>query len=247
MSSKKYFADYINQLDPSRPTQRKVGDMMRVQLGILGTAKEKAAGAAKSSNWEHLNDLGKRAAKRDEISNFVTSNAQTRVALRKLRADIKSSLPKLPGREKDDLAGVLQDQEYRAFVRTLPQEQRDRAQRLHPEIAAAVARAPAELSGVPASVHGELVNAMLRQTHGAELARIANDLKSLELADELVRLADKEIRAAAEVQHETDFRMWAKPIVDPLLAEAGTDFDELYRRQNPEALNVLGALASAAE
>ncbi|MEY9184889.1 hypothetical protein [Bradyrhizobium sp. USDA 313] len=242
-----FFIDFINQLDSSRPVQKKVGDMMRVQLGILGTAKEKAASAAKSPRWEHLNDIGRKAAKRDEIADYVKSNAQTRVALRKLQSEIKSSLPKLPGREKDDLAGVLQDQEYRAYVRSLPQEQRDRVQRLHPDIAAAVARAPAELSGVPESVHGELVNAMLRQTHGVELARIASDVSALEWADELVRQADIEIRAAAEVQHETDFRVWARPLVDPLLTEAGTGFDDLYRRQKPETLNLLGALASAAE
>lgn len=244
----KFFVDFINQLDTNRPVQKQLHSIMMTQLGIKNGAKEKAAGAAKSSTWEHLNDLGKKAAKRDEISTFVQSNAQARVALRKLRADIKSSLPKLPGREKDDLAGVLQDQEYRAFVRTLPQEQRDRAQRLHPDIAAAVARAPAELSGVPESVHGELVNAMLRQTHGAELARIAADVAAMELADELIRVADKEIRDAAEVQHETDFRTWARPLVDPLLTEAGTDFDDLYQRQNPYMPNLLlGALASAAE
>ncbi|WP_445215743.1 hypothetical protein ACKWRH_25340 [Bradyrhizobium sp. Pa8] len=227
--------------------QKQVGDIMRLQLGIKAGAKEKAAGAEKLPRWEHLNDMGRKAAKRDEIADFVKSNAQARLSLRKLRADIKSSLPKMPGREKDDIAGALQDQEYRAYVRGLPQEQRDRAQRLHPDIAAAVARAPAELSGVPESVHTELVNDMLRKTHGAELAKVAADVAAMEMADELIRAADQEIRAAAEVQHGTDFRVWAKPLVDELLTEAGTDFDELYRRQEPEARNVLGSLAFAAE
>jgi hypothetical protein len=243
----KFFADVINTLDMNRQAQKQVGEIMRIQLGIKNGAKEKAAGAEKSARWEHLNDVGRRAAKRDEIANYVKSNAQARMALRKLRANIKSSLPKLPGREKDDLAGVLQDQEFRAYVRGLPQEQRDRAQRLHPDIAAAVARAPAELSGVPEAIHTELVNDMLRKTHGAELAKFAADVAAMEMADELIRAADKEIRAAAEVQHGTDFRFWAKPLVDPLLSEAGVDFDELYRRTEPEALNVLGSLASAAE
>ncbi|GMO36576.1 hypothetical protein [Bradyrhizobium ottawaense] len=242
-----FFADVINQLDVTRPVQKQVGEIMRIQLGIKNGVKEKAAGASKSPRWEHLNDIGRKAAKRDEIASLVQSNAQSRVTLRKLRAEIKSSLPKLPGREKDDLAGVLQDQEYRAYVRGLPQEQRDRAQRLHPDIAAAVARAPAELSGVPESVHAELVNDMLRRTHGAELAKIAADVAAMEMADELIRAADEEIRAAAEVAHGTDFRVWAKPLVDPLLTDAGADFDELYRRQEPEALNVLGSLAVAAE
>lgn len=243
----KFFADVINTLDMNRQAQKQVGEIMRIQLGIKNGAKEKAAGAEKSARWEHLNDVGRRAAKRDEIANYVKSNAQARMALRKLRADTKATLPTLPGREKDDLAGVLQDQEFRAYVRGLPQEQRDRAQRLHPDIAAAVARAPAELSGVPEAIHTELVNDMLRKTHGAELAKIAADVAAMEMADELIRAADKEIRAAAEVQHGTDFRFWAKPLVDPLLSEAGVDFDELYRRQEPEALNVLGSLASAAE
>ncbi|MBR0735764.1 hypothetical protein JQ581_02395 [Bradyrhizobium liaoningense] len=243
----KFWPDFINTLDANRPAQKQVGEIMRLQLGIKHGAKEKAAGAEKSPKWEHLNDLGRKAAKRDAISDYVKSNAQARVSLRKLRAEIKSSLPKLPGREKDDLAGVLQDQEYRAYVRGLPQEQRDLAQRLHPDIAAAVARAPAELSGVPASVHAELVNDMLRKTHGAELAKIAADVAAMEMADELIRETDKEIRAAAEVAHSTDFKVWAKPLVDPLLADAGADFDELYRRQEPEALSVLGPLASAAE
>ncbi|PDT66389.1 hypothetical protein CO683_26995 [Bradyrhizobium ottawaense] len=242
----KFFADVINQLDVTRPVQKQVGEIMRIQLGIKNGVKDKAAGAAKSAQWEHLNDLGRKAAKRDEIAGLVQSNAQSRVTLRKLRAEIKSSLPKLPGREKDDLAGVLQDQEYRAYVRGLSQEQRDRARRLHPDIAAAVARAPAELSGVPESVHAELVNDMLRRTHGAELAKIAADVAAMEMADELIRAADEEIRAAAEVAHATDFRVWAKPLVDPLLTDEGADFDELYRRQ-PEALNVLGSLAVAAE
>jgi hypothetical protein len=121
---------------------------------------------------------------------------------------------------------------------------RDRAQRLHPDIAAAVARAPAELSGVSESIHGELVNDMLRKTHGAELAKVAADVAALEIADELIRGADKEIRSAADVAHSTDFRVWAKPLVEPILTEAGTDFDEVYRRQDSEELNVLGALAA---
>lgn len=242
-----FWPNFINQLDVSRPVQKQVGEIMRIQLGIKNGAREKAASAEKSPRWEHLNDIGRRAAKREEIGSLVASNAQARVSLRKLRADIKSSLPKLPGREKDDIAGTLQDQEYRAYVRGLPQEQRDLAQRLHPDIAAAVARAPAVLSGVPESVHNELVNDMLRKTHGAELAKIAADLAAMEMAEELIRESDKEIRAAAEVQHGTDFRVWAKPLVDPLLSEAGADFDELYRRQEPEAMNVLGSLASAAE
>jgi hypothetical protein len=238
-----FFIDLINQLDNSRPVQKQVGEVMRVQLGIKNGAKEKAAAAEKSRNWEHLNDVGRKAAKREEIASLVQSNAQARLSLKRLRSEIKSSLPKLPGREKDDLAGVLQDQEYRAYVRSLPQEQRDRSQRLHPDIAAAVARAPAELSGVSQSIHGELVNDMLRKTHGAELAKIAADVAAMEFADELVREADKEIRSAAEVAHATDFRVWAKPLLDPILTEAGADFDEVYRRQDSEELNVLGALA----
>lgn len=242
-----FFPDFINQLNVNRPVQKQIGEIMRIQLGIKNSAKEKAAGAEKSPRWEHLNEMGRKAAKRDEIGSYVASNAQARVALRKLRADIKSSLPKLPAREKDDLTGFLQDQEYRAYVRGLPQEQRDLAQRLHPDIAAAVARAPAVVSNVPESVHTELVNDMLRKTHGAELAKIAADVAAMEMADELIRAADQEIRAAGDVAHPTDFRVWAKPLVDPLLLESGADFDELYRRQEPEALNVLGALAIAAE
>ncbi|MEH2589869.1 hypothetical protein [Bradyrhizobium sp. AZCC 1721] len=118
------------------------------------------------------------------------------------------------------MASVLQDQEYRAYVRSLPQEQRDRAQRLHPEIAAAVAMVPAVLSGVPESVHDELVNDMLRKTHGAELAKVAADAAAPEIADQFIREADKEIRSAVEVAHSTDLRVWAKPLREPILTEA---------------------------
>jgi hypothetical protein len=90
-----------------------------------------------------------------------------------------------------------------------------------------------------------LINETLRKTHGAELAKVGADVAALELADELIRAADKEIRAAAEVAHTTDFRAWAKPLVDPILTEAGADFDELYRRQDPQELNILGALVAA--
>jgi predicted nucleic acid-binding protein len=243
-----FFVDFINQLDETRSVQKQVGEIMRLQLGIKGGAKEKAKAAEKSPRWEHLNDLGRRAVKREELGSDLVSNAQARLSLRKMHAEIRSSLPKLPGRDKDDLVGVLVDQENRAYVRGLPtQEQRDRVQRLHPDIAAAVARAPAELSGVSQSVHDELVNATLRRTHGAELAKIAADLATLEVADELVRETDKEIRAAADVANSTDFRVWAKPLMDPILADAGADFDDLYRRQESGELNVLGALAASAE
>lgn len=239
-----FWIDHINSLDASRPVQKQVGEIMRLQLGIKNGAKEKAAAAEKSPRWAHLNDLGRRAAKRDELADDVKSNAQARLSLKKLRSEIAGSLPKMPGREKDDLIGVLQDQEYRAYVRGLPQEQRDRVYSLHPDIAAAVARAPAELSGVPKSVHDELVNGMLRRTHGPELAKITADLGALEFADELVRETDKEIRAAGEVAHATDHRVWAKPLVDPILTEAGADFDDLYRRQDQQELNILGTLAA---
>lgn len=241
-----FFIDFINQLDTGRNVQKQLVEIMRIQLGIKNGAKEKAAGAEKSRKWEHLNEVGRRAAKREEISSFVKSNAQARLALKKLRAEIKNSLPKLPGREKDDLAGVLQDQEYRTYVRSLPQEQRDLVQRLHPDIAAAVANAPAELSGVSPGVHREIINDMLRKTHGAELAKISADVSAIDFADELVRLADEEIRSAAEVAHATDFRVWAKPLLDSILAEAGADFDDVYRRRDPQELNILGTLAANA-
>ncbi|MCP1852111.1 MULTISPECIES: hypothetical protein [unclassified Bradyrhizobium] len=235
----KFFIDYLNKgLDTTRPTQKRVHGIMQVQLGIKSSAKEKAAAAEQRPDWAHLNETGRKAARRDEISDFVKSNAQARLSLKKLRTEIKSLLPKMPGREKDDLAGVLQDQEYRSYVRGLPQEQRDRVQRLHPDIAAAVARAPAELSGVSQSLHDELVGDILRTTHGAELAKVAADLEAIGWAEELVREADKEIRSAAEVAHETDFRMWAKPLVDPILAEERADFDAVFSRATSDDLNL---------
>lgn len=242
-----FFIDRINALDVSRTVQKQVGEIMRIQLGIKnGGAKQKATEAEASPNWSHFNEVGKKAAKREPLADLLTSNAQARIAVAKLRAGMKDTLPKLPGREKDDVAGALQDQEIRAYVRSLPQEQRDRVQRMHPDIAAAVARAPAELSGVSHSVHRELVNDTLRKTHGAELAKIEGDAAALEWADELIRAADQEIRNAAEVAHGTDFRAWAKPLLDPMLTEAGANFDELYRRKDPSELNILGALAVAA-
>lgn len=243
----KFWPDLINSLDNTRPVQKRIGEIMRLQLGVKTSAKEKASDAEKSPNWAHLNAVGQKAAKREAIGNFVASNAQARVALRKLRAEIKSSLPKLPGREPTDLAGVLQDQEYRAYVRGLPQEQRDRVQKMHPDIAAAVARAPAELSGVLPSVHQELVNSTLRQTHGAELARMNGDAETIKWAETLVAEADKAIREAGDVEHSPDYRAWVKPIVDPILTEAGANFDDIYRRPEPGDLDVLGVLATAAD
>jgi len=124
----------------------------------------------------------------------------------------------------------------------LPQEQRDSVRRLHPDIAAAVARAPAELSGLHPVVHQELVNSTLRQTHGAELARMNGDTEAIRWAETLIGEADKAIREAGDVAHSSEHRAWAKPLVDPILTEAGTDFDELYRRKEPDELNPLGAL-----
>lgn len=244
-----FWPKWINDgLDASRPVQKQVGDNARIQLGIKLGAKEKAANVEKSPNWGHLNEAGRRAAKREALAVDLVSNVQARLSVRKMRAEIESAVPKLREREKDDLAGVLRDQENRAYVRGLPsQEDRDRVRRLHPDIAASVAIAPAELSGVSPIVHRELVNDTLRRTHGPELAKVAADVAALEFADELNRATDKEIRSAAEITHSTDFRVWAKPLVDSILTEAGTDFDELYRRPDASELNILGTLAAAAE
>jgi hypothetical protein len=78
-----FFIDFINQLDAGRAVQKQVGEVMRIQLGIKTTAKEKAAAAEKSPQWAHLNDIGRRAAKREEIASMVQSNAQARLSLKK--------------------------------------------------------------------------------------------------------------------------------------------------------------------
>jgi hypothetical protein len=230
-----FFIKFANQLDTKRPVQKRLHDIVMLQLGIKnGGAKQAVADAEKVHNWHHLNPEGQRAAKRSSLESYLASNAQARIALKKLRAESDASLPKITPLAKDDIVGHLREQEARALVRGMPQEQRDRAYKLHPEIVGAIARAPAALSGVPESVHTKIVTDALRRTHGAELAKVKADNDAIRWTQELCRETTEEIRGAAEIQHEVDFRMWAGPVLGEILKEAQTDIDSVFARKAPE-------------
>ncbi|MEY9185000.1 hypothetical protein [Bradyrhizobium sp. USDA 313] len=243
-----FYINLINGLNVSRQVQKQIHGIMMAQLGIKNTARETAAGAAKSSNWGHLNDVGKRAAKRDELSTFVKSNTQARIALKKLRQDVGAAMPKVAAYDPSDMVGFLADQEKRAFLRSLPDDQRAKAA-LNPDFAAAIAKAPAALSGVGEGTHQVVTNSLLVKSNGADLAQMANDLEALNWAEQLTREAGKEIRAAGEFAHETDFRTWAKPQIESILKEANVDFDAVHERSSddPNIRSIFAQMGEAAE
>jgi hypothetical protein len=80
----------------------------------------------------------------------------------------------------------------------MPQEKRDRLDRLAPALAKAVVRGDPALSGVSSSVHARLRDELLELAHPQKLAALRNDLKAHEFASHVVDRADKALRETAK-------------------------------------------------
>jgi hypothetical protein len=158
---------------------------------------------------------------------------------KRLRAEIGASMPKLPALAKDDIVGHMMDREARDIVRAMSQEQRDRLSRLDPALAAAVVRAPPELSGVSPSVHQMLRDELIAEAHPEEVAGVQQDTEAMNWVDEAVRHAEKSLNDAAAFAHDGERREYIEKIEAEVDA---ADRDEIEKQKAKEDEATMEAL-----
>lgn len=151
-------------------------------LSPAGVAKA-VAEARKGGLGEHLAQI------RDEIAAAVENTKAARARL----------VPEAPN--SGDLIGEMRRGEIRAWLRglTLSERVKHAVSSTDPEIVAAIVHAPSEISGLPAQVHGAVVDKVVQEIHGERLARLSALQAGYEEASAALAVADGELDRAARV------------------------------------------------
>jgi hypothetical protein len=98
---------------------------------------------------------------------------------------------------RDDVVGALDRQEIRAWLRSVPAGERQRHALTDPTIAAAVASAPAALSGLDAEIHTRVINAELERQFGPELTILNGESQNLDVVDAVLAVAERQLLVEA--------------------------------------------------
>jgi hypothetical protein len=161
---------------------------------------------------------------------MARANAQARVELRNARKAIKP--PTLaPYSSETATLSFLEHQEQWAFLRSLLAEQREK---LAPQFAEAIARAPAAMSGVTESMKDLLTTRLLQVSNPQALASAKDDIEALDITEELLRLSDQEIQSAGEFSSKNEFNGWNRVTVAKTLEDAGMSYDEADARMKTD-------------
>jgi hypothetical protein len=202
-STREFFEKQFDALDQSRITSKRVSTIGKQALDARTLAQ---AVANKASNNPHLNEAGKRAARQEALRDLFVENERGRLDLDELKTKTNADIDSLalPSLGKDDIVGEMREAEARSIVRAMPQEKRDSIERLPASLAAAVVRAPAELSGVSPSVHKMLRDQLVETAHSDKIAALRGDLHGIELAQHVVKEAHEALRSAAQFEPGQD-------------------------------------------
>ena len=100
--------------------------------------------------------------------------------------------------DKTDVVGAMRRQEIRAWLRSLPEQERrsfiaSRISSLDPEISLAIVEAPPELSGVLTADRQQLVNSALQAQHGDSIEQVVELERAIGIAEQTVEAARTEI------------------------------------------------------
>jgi hypothetical protein len=96
----------------------------------------------------------------------------------------------------------------------MPQEKRDRLERMSPAMLAAVVRADPSASGVSPSVHAMARTQILEASNPEKFAEYREASAALDLVDEVVRETETELRKAGEFAHDVEFAEFHKSVVE---------------------------------
>jgi hypothetical protein len=239
--SDNFFLNLSTKFIAKRAVQRKAGAAIETAVSLPDAAVAAIDFLKKSQTWSHLNADGRRAERNRVLQSQFRALARLKLEAKRLRAEIGASIPKLPALAKDDIVGHMMDREARDIVRAMPQEQRDCLSRLDPALAAAVVRAPPELSGVSPSVHEMLRNELIAEAHPEQIAGLGQDTEALKWVDEAIRSAEKALNDTAEFAHEGERRQYVEQIEATVAAENQHEDAARKAKEDDETLEQLVA------
>jgi len=196
MSSREYFSKQFQSLNPSRVSSKRISAISNLSFDLRELAP---ALAIEAMNNPHLSDQGKRAARYKALKELFVENARSRNELKRIRDTAQAEMDALalPTLDKGDIVSEMREAEMRAIVRAMPQEQRDHLSKMSPTMAAAIVRAPPELSGVSRSVHAQIRGELIETAHPEKVAALRAELEGLSHADLIVKDTDKALTESA--------------------------------------------------
>lgn len=211
--SREHWKDRAERL-PDKPFSKQAKDTISALLDVWAGIPAALEKPMKSTNWQHLNEVGQKTAKRDSLTDGFRAIAKTRAGLKMLRDNLDGTMPKLPSLDPTDMVTELREQELRSIVRGMPQEKRDRLERMSPAMLAAIVRADPSASGVSPSVHAMARTQILEASNPEKFAEYREANAALEMADEVVRETESELRNAGEFAHDVEFKEFHESVVE---------------------------------
>jgi hypothetical protein len=216
----------------------------RAYTAALNSLDELESYRAKSAASGKFTETGlQEDAKRFAASTLapVLHRGRLEIAAAKKEAAERRAKLKLQPVDKTDLVGCMRRQEMRAWLRSLPDQQRrdyiaSHLEHLDPEMALAVIEAPAELSGVLGSDRGVLIDAALSAQHGPDAI---NEIVTLERAVEIAEMAVESVRA--EVARDVgvpDQHQWNQ-IVEPYEKNPTAPYLRKFTENGVERIRVM--------
>jgi hypothetical protein len=213
--SREHWKERAAKFPADKPFSKRAADQIHALLDVWAGIPAALEKPTKSASWSHLNEVGQKAAKRNSLADGFRAIAKTKADLKALRATLEATtLPKVPSLDKTDMVTELREQEMRRIVREMPQEKRDRLERMSPAMLAAVVRADPSASGVSPSVHAMARTQILEASNPEKFAEYREASAALEMVDEVVRETEAELRKAGEFAHDVEFAAFHKIVVE---------------------------------
>ena len=132
----------------------------------------------------------------DLMANFRRLQGNVKKAREHLATQRLSLLPRAP--DRSDTFGEMQRSEIRTWLRSLPEGQRwkqlDTADK---SVREAIIFAPAALSGMPEDRHALLIQTVMQETHGAQLADLEGLEDAIENAEAAIQVAGQNLQTAS--------------------------------------------------
>src|SRR5262245_33805875 len=162
-------------------------------LGALEAVDRVAAHKSRARGSGRFTDAGIN----DDALQFATSklapvlhrSRQTIAKAKQEAAERRAQLTLQPP-DKSDVVGALRRQRMRAFLRSLPDEKRNRVignfNLLTPEMALAIAEMPPGLSGALEADHAQLTDRALEAQHGPSIVELRDLERGIEVAEQAV-------------------------------------------------------------
>jgi hypothetical protein len=196
---------FLARLPPHAPSGLR--DDITAAFGIAGRFAERVAEIRADNK---LSPAGKAEAVREVLrTGFGAHLKQLQEKTKRARDHVaaqRAGLMKLP--PPDNQIVIMQQQEIRSWMRSLPEFQRCQIAvdpKTDPAIREAIIHALPALSGLTPDIHGTAVTAAVEAMHGPKLRELDDLEEAIANTDAAIQIAGMEMHRVSDL-HERDFR-----------------------------------------